>query len=227
MTYRHVPRSKLGAVVFDLDGTLVDSAADIASSLNHALTCEGLAPVPLTDIRAMIGDGVAALVRKAFEHQGAAVDTDMCGRVVERFMTFAHSVPVNASTLYAGAQHLLRQLKRDGIKLGVCTNKPHDLAGRVLQTLGAAEIIDRWVGGGRFALKPDPSSLLAVIEELGATPDATVYVGDMRVDYLTALNADIAFIGINYGSWRYDLPDMDKPHVVMSMEALRRKLVAE
>lgn len=227
MKYRHMPRSTLGAVVFDLDGTLVDSAADIASSLNHALSCEGLAPVPLAEVRAMIGDGVAALVRKAVEHQGAAVEAAVCDRVTERFMTFAHSVPVNASTLYAGAEALLRRLKRDGIKLGVCTNKPHDLAGRVLKTLGVAEIIDGWVGGGRFSLKPDPSSLFAVIEELGAAPGATVYVGDMRVDYLTALNADIAFIGVNYGSWRYDLPDMDKPYLVTGMEALRRELVGE
>lgn len=227
MNYRHRPRSKLGAVVFDLDGTLVDSAADIASSLNHALSCEGLAPVPLADVRAMIGDGVAALVRKAFEHQGAAIDPQSCDRVTERFMTFAHSVPVNASTLYPGTEPLLRRLRRDGIRLGVCTNKPHDLAGRVLQTLGAAELVDRWVGGGRFALKPDPSSLLAVIEDLGTTPDATIYVGDMRVDYLTALNADVAFIGVNYGAWRFDLPDMDKLHVVAGMEALFGELFAE
>jgi phosphoglycolate phosphatase len=227
MKYRHKPRSKLGAVIFDLDGTLVDSAADIASSLNHALSCEGLATVPLANVRTMIGDGVAALVRKAIDHQGAAVDPDRCNRVTERFMTFAHSVPVNASTLYPGTENLLRRLRRDGVRLGVCTNKPHDLAGRVLQMLGAAEIIDGWIGGGHFAMKPDPSSLLAVIEELGATPDATVYVGDMRVDYLTALNADTAFIGVNYGAWRYDLPDMDKPCVVMSMEELRKGLVAE
>lgn len=227
MKYRHRPRSKLGAVVFDLDGTLVDSAADIASSLNHALTCEGLATIPLTDVRSMIGDGVAALVRKAFEYQGAASEPDLCDRVATRFMTFAHSVPVNASTLYSGAEVLLRRLKLADIKLGVCTNKPHDLAGRVLQSLGAADIIDGWIGGGRFAMKPDPSSLLAVIEDLGATPDTTIYVGDMRVDYLTAMNADIAFIGVNYGSWRYDLPDMDKPYVVESMEALRKELVAE
>lgn len=111
----------MGAVVFDLDGTLVDSAADIASSLNHALSCEGLAPVPLADVRAMIGDGVVALVRKAFAHQDAAVDPQRCDRVTERFMTFANSVPVNASTLYPGTEPLLRRLRRDGVRLGVCT----------------------------------------------------------------------------------------------------------
>lgn len=104
MKYRHKPRSKLGAVIFDLDGTLVDSAADIASSLNHALSCGGLATVPLANVRTVIGDGVAALVRKTIDHQGATVDPDRCNRVTERFMTFAHSVPVNASTLYPGAK---------------------------------------------------------------------------------------------------------------------------
>lgn len=225
MTYRHAPREPLRAVIFDLDGTLVDSSADIASALNQALAQTGLAAVPLEAVRRMIGDGVLALARKALEYRHAAADAEACQRLADRFLAIAHAVPITESALFPGTDALLGALKTAGLKIGVCTNKPHALAEQVLQALGVDARIDAWIGGGRFAMKPDPASLMAVIEALGATADSTVYVGDMRVDYLTALNADVAFVGVNFGYWRHDLPNMDEPFLVEGAAGLASVLL--
>jgi phosphoglycolate phosphatase len=197
------------AVVFDLDGTLIDSAPDIAHALNHALKQEGLDPLPLEVVRGMIGDGVKALIRKALSHEGHA-DADGLGqRLYDAFQTYARSKPVVDTKVYPGMTELLGRLKASGVRLGVCTNKTAALADLIVASLPFGLSIDVVTGGdGPYPHKPDPASLLANVAALGVSNTSAVYVGDMRVDWLTAKNADVSFIGVDHGFWDWNDPDL-------------------
>jgi phosphoglycolate phosphatase len=218
--YRHQPIDRLEAVVFDLDGTLVDSAQDIASGLNHALAEEKLRSVPLADVRAMIGDGVRALAVKALRWQDMEPEPAIVDRILQSFLTFSHAAPVQASTLFPGVEHMILTLRKAGIKIGICTNKQHGLALRVVEALRLGPLTDQLVGGGEFAMKPDPAPLLATIQRLSASPSAAIYVGDMRVDFLTAIAADVAFLGIDHGDWNADLTDLPPPVIARGADEL-------
>jgi phosphoglycolate phosphatase len=213
----------LKAVIFDLDGTLVDSAADIAAALNHALAGYGHQPVPLEAVRKMIGDGVRALILKAFLfHHTQPVDTEV-DAALQAFLSYASQAPADLSTLFDGTIPLLEQLREAGIRIGICTNKVGSLADLVIAATGLSPFIDLTIGGdGPYPPKPDPASLLATITMLGAMPFEAIYIGDMKVDVLTARAANVRFLGVDHGYWPYDAKEASGSGVVIGMSGLRR-----
>ncbi len=165
-------------VLFDLDGTLVDSAPDIARALAEALTEAGIAPPPPEVVKRMVGDGARQLVRRALvaarRSEGALEQT-----VFERFLaSYRENICVD-SRLYPGVEAGLASLRAGGAALAVVTNKPGDMARALLRRLEVAALLEVIIGDGDgFPRKPDPGAALSILERVGAAPADTVVVGD-------------------------------------------------
>ncbi len=185
-------------VVFDLDGTLVDTAPDIARALGVALAELGVPPLPLDTVKRMVGDGARELIRRAL---GATPSDD--GREEAAFGRFLASYRENvcvASQLYPGVVEGLAGLRSDGAALAVVTNKPGDLARTLLGTLGIATSFDAIIGDGDgFPRKPDPTAALSVVAKIGAPPARTVVVGDGLPDMRLARALGVAAVAATWG----------------------------
>lgn len=178
-------------IVFDLDGTLIDSAPDIHAAACRVLAEEGLAPMTLAEVRGMIGHGVAHLVGRLLE----ARRQDPAGpRLVRMIDSFAagYEGPVNLTRVYPGVQTALGRLAAGGARMAICTNKPHAATLAVLRHLGLGPFA-AVVGGDSLPVrKPDPAPLRVALDALGEGP--ALYVGDSEVDAETAAAAVVPFL---------------------------------
>jgi phosphoglycolate phosphatase len=188
-------------VVFDLDGTLIDSAADLAAAINRMLADLGREPLSVREVRRMIGDGVAMLVGRALAaRQCEPADLAAAARV---FMSHYEAEATTRTTAFPDAEPSLRSLRAAGIPLAVCTNKPARLATDILESLGLAGYFGQIVGGDSLPFrKPDPRVLLAILEAFDARPEGALLVGDSEVDAATASAAGVAFVLMKHGYHR-------------------------
>ena len=183
--------------VFDLDGTLLDTAPDIRSAANRALAAHGLAPLTLAEVTPMIGDGARVLLERAFAARGRGVPAE----AVEAFTADPDLEGGPLTQLFPGMAALLDELLADGWRLAVCTNKPAAPARAVLAHFGVAKKFRAVGGGDSFPTrKPDPAHLLATMGQAGG--GRAVMVGDHANDMLAARGAGIPaiFVGWGYGS---------------------------
>ena len=190
------------AVVWDLDGTLVDSAADIAASLNRLLVENDLEALDEARVRNMIGEGVAVLIRRGFEAHGVTPDGTRLERLVERFLVIYADVATASTRLFPGAREALKSLRDAGLRQAICTNKPESITRQVLAGLGIADYFDAVIGGDTLPCnKPDPLPLRTALESLQATPERSLMVGDSAIDVQTAHAAGVgvAFVTFGYG----------------------------
>lgn len=184
-----------GLIVFDLDGTLIDSERDLADAVNALLTERGALPLPLPAIGAMVGDGAAVLVRRAC----AAARLPMDDTSLPRFLELYDERLLHTTRPYAGIVEALEATAQYGV-LAVLTNKPLGHTGRLLDGLGLARFFADVVGGdGPLPRKPDPAGLRHLMSAHRAVPSGTVLVGDSRVDAATAASAGTAFCLARYG----------------------------
>ena len=188
------------AVVFDLDGTLADTAADIREALVRALASEGLPPVDLASVRLMIGGGPRLLVRRALERLGVEDEAGLVERLTSGFYTEYKRQNNSLTRLFDGVESTLRQLHEAGIRVGICSNKPDELCRMLARNFSLERYIDEILGSddGR-PKKPDPAPLLAVIERLGVPPGDTLYVGDSETDVTTARAAGVRVMLVDHG----------------------------
>jgi phosphoglycolate phosphatase len=183
------------AVVFDLDGTLIDSLPDIASSVNVSLARRGFAPLPAPEIERMIGDGAKVLLTKAFAARGS----EMTEADLEEFVAYYTIHAADETAPYPGIPEILAVLRDAGHKLGVCTNKPEVAAREVLSLLKLEAYFDVITGGDATPFrKPDPRHLGATITALGGGP--AVMIGDHHNDIAAAAGCDIPAI---FAAWGY------------------------
>ena len=188
------------AVVFDLDGTLADTAPDIAAALNLALAAEGLAPFTLDGVKSMVGGGTRKLVERALRAALAEAGARRIDVTLAAFSAAYVAAPCRETVLYPGAREVIDHLRGQGMRIGVCTNKPERMTEAVLEGLGVAQVIDHVVAGSdRLALKPAPDMLLAVVEALGAAPHEAVMVGDSGADVGAAKAAGVRSILVGHG----------------------------
>lgn len=189
------------AVVFDLDGTLMDSAPDIRSALNRTLARHGYAPVELEAVRLMIGGGPELLVARALESLGVDPDGQPVRSISDEFEAQYRRHGNHETTLTAGALELLRFLARERIPTGLCSNKPEHLCRAAVDDLELQDYFDVVRGSGNgLPRKPQPDVLLATIEAIGASNAGTIYVGDSETDVATARAAgvDVAVVSFGY-----------------------------
>lgn len=188
----------LSLVVFDLDGTLVDSAADLAVAINAMLADLGREPLSVPAVRRMIGDGVAMLVTRALAARDCPqADPETAARI---FMRHYESRATALTTAFPGAADALRALRDAGIPLAVCTNKPARISAEILDSLGLAAYFARVIGGDSLPFrKPDPRVLLALLESFAARPEDSLLVGDSEVDAATARAAGVPFVLMKHG----------------------------
>ena len=188
------------ALVFDLDGTVADTAKDIHASLITALAGEGLPPVDLDSTRLMIGGGPQLLVERTLNRLGVDSDARLVDRLVAAFHTHYLDNGDRFAKLYDGAESALQQLHAMGTRIGLCSNKPDDLCRMLTRSFGIERYIDETLGSmPGMPKKPDPAPLLAITDRLGVTPADTLYVGDSDADVKAARSAGIPVILVSYG----------------------------
>jgi phosphoglycolate phosphatase len=192
---------RVDAVVFDLDGTLVDTAPDITSAVNRLLATHGLPPQTVRFVEGFIGEGSFGLIDKLYKALGLSFDAARVSADVESYLETYKRHPIEKATLYADARAAIPALHAAGIKLGVCTNKVQQLAQAVLEHFDLARYITAVVGGDMLSQrKPHPRHLLATLEHMDARPEHTLYVGDTRIDAECAAGAQVRCLIVNWGT---------------------------
>jgi phosphoglycolate phosphatase len=188
------------AVVFDLDGTLVDTVGDIHEALNAALTEHGIDRLARDAVLPCIGEGGSALVRAALAKPRRRHGEATVAQIQESYYR-AYERGNNAhARLYPQAREILSGLRRGGVRLAVCTNKSERLAAPLLDILGLSSLLDAVVYGDSLPdLKPSPLPLVHLMRKLGATAKRSAMVGDTRIDALAAGQARVPFVWISHG----------------------------
>ena len=182
-------------IVFDLDGTLIDSRRDLAAAANALIVERGGSPLDEHAIGRMVGEGAAVLVQRAL----AAADLPLEPGSVARFLELYDERLLDTTTPYPGIPDVVATLARSGT-VAVLTNKPIAPSRRILDALGLAPLVSETIGGdSNFPKKPDPASLLHLMTRFGAAADETVLVGDSRIDHETARRAGVRVCLARYG----------------------------
>lgn len=190
-------------LVFDLDGTLVDSVLDLRAALNEMLRERGRRALSPPEVQRMIGDGVPTLVARALAASGA--DPAEAPMALSRFLEIYEANPAELSRPYPGVPETLAALRRRGYRTAICTNKPQRATIAVMQGLDLLPLFDGIAGGDRFAVKkPHPDHLLRLIAELGARPETSAMIGDNENDAAAARSAAIPVLLMRYGYARVD-----------------------
>lgn len=189
------------AIVFDLDGTLIDSAPDIAAAINAVLGESGRRNLSLPEVRQIVGDGTHALVSRAFSAvDGAPLAESELSRHVGKYRIAYEERATRETVPYPGVVETLRSLYQTGFRLGLCTNKPDRPARAIIEAFGMASYIGALVGGESApARKPDARHLKATLDLLGAGPQEAVMVGDGINDVMVARALSVPVVIVTFG----------------------------
>lgn len=187
------------AVIFDLDGTLIDSLEDLADSVNEMLENHGFPTHDVDAIRRMIGNGTKKLIERALPKEHL-VDVGFVQSVIEEYKTIYHHRILEKTRSYPGILEMLHKLSIEHVPMGICTNKHMEAAEMIVKFL-FEENLFRIVLGDRPGKpkKPDPTTVLEIAETLGARPEEVVYLGDSAVDMETATRAGFLPVGVLWG----------------------------
>jgi phosphoglycolate phosphatase len=200
-TFRPIPAASLRLLVFDLDGTLIDSGADLCASVNAMLQHFDRPPLADTVISTYIGDGAARMVSRSL---GEPTDPEFLDSALAYFLDYYREHKLDQTYVYPGVFASLDSLRFEpggaARSMAVLTNKPIGASQAICDALGLSPYFFRIYGGNSFATKkPDPEGLLALLKEAGVSAQETLMIGDSDVDILTARNAGVWSMGCSYG----------------------------
>src|SRR6202789_2843654 len=209
-------------VVFDLDGTLVDTAPDLISALNFVLAHEGLPPVPLASARNMIGAGARKLIERGLEVEGREASPAELARLTDDFVGYYAEHIAVASRPFDGLDRALDDLAALGCRFAVCTNKLEWLSKRLLDRLNLSARFAAICGADTFGVsKPDPAVLRQTVARAGGELSSTVMVGDAGPDVGVARRAGVPVIGVSFGYTDVPIADLKPDRVIDHMSELK------
>ena len=186
------------AVVFDLDGTLIDSAPDIADALNMVLAELGRVGLTEATVRNMVGSGWHGLLERAMTMTGGQPEQGL-DWVTDRFRDCYLPRSTRLSSVYPTAMDTIRTLHGQGVKLGICTNKRQSATDIVVEGFGLSAYMDAVVGGDNGVMKPDPRHIGKVLEKLGVEPSDSLMIGDSKADVDAARGLAMPVVLVRYG----------------------------
>src|ERR1700754_1526860 len=208
-------------IVFDLDGTLVDTAPDLISALNVVLDREGLPPVPLHAARNMIGAGARKLIERGLEAEGRAMTVKELDRMTADFIAYYGEHIADASRPFEGLESALDDLAASGCRLAVCTNKLEWLSKRLLDQLGLTSRFAAICGADTFGVsKPDPVILQQTVARAGGEIASTIMVGDAGTDIGVARRAGVPVIGVSFGYTEVPIAELKPDRLIHHMRDL-------
>jgi phosphoglycolate phosphatase len=188
------------ALILDLDGTLVDTAPDLAQATNHLLAENGRRAVTLDEIRSLVGQGARKLLRRGFALTGEDLAEDRVEQLFEQFIDYYGAHVSQNSRPFPGAVALLERCRDAGIRLAVCTNKQENLSLRLLADLGLTKYFSAIVGADTVGVaKPDPAPYREAVRRAGSTVGASLMVGDSGTDVLLARAVGVPVIAVSFG----------------------------
>lgn len=221
---RHSLTSSL--VIFDLDGTLVDTAPDLIDSLNHAIAAAGLAPTSYDDLKHLVGHGARVMIKRAFALRNTPLSDDDLEPLYERFIAYYLETMPGNSKPYPGIVAALERLTASGHTLAVCTNKTTVLALPLLEKLGLAHHFAAVTCGDTFEWrKPDARHITGTIEKAGGDAAKSVMVGDSFNDIASAKNAGIPSVGVTFGYTDVPMAELEPSVVIDSYDELDAAMI--
>lgn len=207
--------------VFDLDGTLAETAGDLIGTLNVILAREGLPPLPLERARDLLGAGAKALIQRGFAVENVTLEPERLERLFEDFLEHYGAHLCDHSHLFPGAAEALERLRKRGFALAVCTNKVERHAKDLLDALGVAHRFAAIVGKDTYPYsKPDPRHILSTVEAAGGDPRRAVMVGDSRADVEAARAARVPVIGVTFGYTAVPIGELNPDRVIERFDDL-------
>jgi phosphoglycolate phosphatase len=208
-------------IVFDLDGTLVDTAPDLINALNFVLDREGLPPVPLHSARNMIGAGARKLIERGLELEGRFASVEDIGRLTADFIDYYAAHIAEFSRPFEGLEGALDDLQTQGYRFAVCTNKLEWLSKLLLDQLGLSSRFSAICGADTFGVsKPDPAILQQTVARAGGHLGSTIMVGDAGPDIGVARRAGIPVIGVEFGYTDVPIADLKPDRLINHMREL-------
>ena len=214
-------------IVFDLDGTLVDTAPDLISALNHVLDREGLRPVPLSAARNMIGAGARKLLERGLEVEGRVVSIGELDRLTRDFIDFYAEHIADGSRPFDGLEAALDRLASKGHRLAVCTNKLEWLSKLLLDRLDLTPRFAAICGQDTFGIaKPDPAFLRETVARAGGRLPGAIMVGDAGTDVGAARRAGVPVIGCTFGYTDVPIAELNPDHLIDHMRELPAAVAA-
>jgi phosphoglycolate phosphatase len=204
---------RLEALIFDLDGTLVDTAPDLHAATNHALSLIDRPPISMAELRAFVGHGAMNLIERGINATGPSADQATLKRLHAAFLEYYGDNISRHSVMFEGLLALLDHAKSSGLKMGVCTNKVERLSHKLLQELGVSDNFGSLVGGDTLpVMKPEP--LREAARRLGVNPANIMMVGDSETDIRTAQNANVPVLAVTFGYTSQHVSTFNPTHMV-------------
>lgn len=187
-------------VVFDLDGTLLNTLRDINSALNYGLSLYSIPPLSLIETRSLIGRGLRNATESAVQKSGVIIEEEELALMYEMIISYYNNHPSPYSSFYLGIEELLKRIEDNGIKMAILSNKKDEIVQKIVKEKLSSFTFSSVLGqSNRFPLKPNPTSLFYIIEKENLKKEDVVYIGDSEVDYALSKNANVDSIIVSYG----------------------------
>jgi phosphoglycolate phosphatase len=217
--------SRFDTVIYDLDGTLIDSAKDMQMAVSNVLADHGLPAVSEEDVRIFMGQGSKVTMAKAFSKYGKALDDETLSAVTREFVRYYEADPVSHTSAFAGVSDVVARFDRLGLKQGVCTNKFERPSRMILEHLKLMPPIADLAGADTFPVrKPDPRHILMLVERMGGAPDRAVMVGDSIHDVHAAHGAGLPAVLVSWGYTATPASELGAEAVIERFDALPQAL---
>lgn len=208
-------------IVYDLDGTLADTAEDLVATLNWLLGKEGLAPVPVENVGSLVGAGARALIKRGFAASGKSLEPEKLEPLFADYLSYYSAHIMERSRLYPGVDKALAAFERAGWRQAVCTNKTESLAKLLITKLGIAGRFAFVCGQDTFGVgKPDAKPLLETIAASGGARERAIMVGDSDTDIKTARAANVPVIAVDFGYADVPVEELGPDRVVSHFDEL-------